>query len=51
VPQGESTGDVFCAGCGDFVQHGLYCDCETIDGVKIDRDALSRPHIDFANRV
>lgn len=48
---GEGEGDAFCAGCGDFLRHGLSCECLPEDGIKKDPEPLGRPHIDFRNNA
>jgi|SRR5688572_6297936 hypothetical protein len=48
VPLGEKDADSHCAGCGDFIKHGLSCDCPVIYGEKKDPEPLGRPHINFA---
>lgn len=44
VSLGETDSDEFCAGCGDFLRHGLECECENPEE---DRENLNRPHIDL----
>lgn len=48
---GEGEGDAFCAGCGDFLRHGMSCECPPEDGIKKDPEPLGRPHIDFRNNA
>lgn len=50
-PLGESSGDCYCAACGDFMCHGTDCDCSHIGGVKLDPEPLDGPHIDFRDRA
>lgn len=40
APLGEQDSDVWCSTCGDFVQHGLNCDCPEEDGEKRDPASL-----------
>ena len=45
---GETDYDVWCAACGEFLHHGLECDCPTDDtGVQPDRDPARGPHINL----
>lgn len=48
---GETEGDMHCAGCGDFIQHGLSCECPVIYGEKRDPESLGHPHINFRANV
>lgn len=46
VSLGERDSDVFCAGCGDFLGHGLECGCAgKHDGEP--RESLNMPGLDF----
>lgn len=43
---GETGSDEWCAACGEFLGHGVDCECPDKD---TDRDDQDRPHIDLAN--
>lgn len=45
---GEQDSCTWCAACGDFLSHGLSCDCaERGHDPERDREPLDRPHVDF----
>ncbi len=41
LPAGETDYDVWCAACGEFLHHGLSCDCSS----SADREPASGPSI------
>lgn len=45
---GECDYDTWCAACGDFISHGLECECPDTDTL---RDDMGQPSIDFRNDV
>ncbi|MCV7247642.1 hypothetical protein H7J07_05310 [Mycobacterium koreense] len=48
VSAGETDYDVWCAACGEFLHHGLECDCAADeDGTLPDRDPHQAPHINL----
>lgn len=45
---GETDYGVWCVACGEFLHHGLECDCATDgDGLQPDRAPQNSPHINL----